>query len=79
MKNCKETSTLVTQSLDRKLTFRESAGMYLHLMICRNCTRFMKQMQQLRVWLQHEDEGTTQAGLGEEARKRITRKLQEEE
>lgn len=70
---------LVTQSLDRKLTFRENIGMRLHLMLCKNCARFMQQMHLLRAWMRNEDEGRTQAGLDDEARSRIARKLQEGE
>lgn len=78
MKNCKETSTLVTQSLDRKLALRERAGMWLHLMMCKNCARFNHQMHLIREWARHEDEGQALVGLKEETRQRIARKLQEE-
>jgi len=79
MKTCKETSTLVTQSLDRKLSLREEVGMRLHLMVCKNCARFMQQMHLIRVWLRSEDDGRAQVGLDEDARRRIARKLQEGE
>lgn len=79
MKSCKETSTLVTQSLDRKLTFRERAGMWLHLLVCRNCVRFMRQMHLIRAWLRNDEEGDTQTKLDSQTRERIARKLQEEE
>lgn len=78
MKTCKETSVLVTQSLDRRLTWTERLGMRLHLAVCENCTRFTKQMRQLREWLSEEDEAA-QAGLTDEGRERIARKLQEGE
>lgn len=78
MKNCKETSQLVTQSLDRRLTWNERIGMRIHLAFCDNCARFMKQMQLLRKWLSDEDEAS-QSGLTDESRERIARKLQEGE
>lgn len=78
MKNCKETSVLVTQSLDRGLTFQERFAMRLHLLICRNCARFMKQMHLIRVWLRIENEAE-QPGLTDKARERIASKLREEE
>lgn len=78
MKNCKETSTLVTQSLDRGLSWTERLGMRVHLAVCDNCTRFAKQMRLIREWLSEENEAA-QPGLTEEGRERITRKLQERE
>lgn len=77
-KTCKETSLLVTQSLDRKLTWTERFGMRIHLAVCDNCARFVKQMQLLRTWLSSEDE-SAQPGLTDEGRERIAQKLQEEE
>jgi len=74
MKTCKETSVLVTQSMDRKLTWNERLGMRLHLAVCENCTRFSKQMRLVREWLSDEDEAA-QAGLTDEGRERIARKL----
>lgn len=79
MKNCKETSVLVTQSLDRRLNWREQIGMRFHLMLCSNCARFMQQMHQIRAWLRSGDEGAAQGGLNAEARERIASKLQKEE
>lgn len=79
LKNCKETSELVTQSLDRGLKWRERLGMRLHLMICRNCARFEKQMHLIRAWLRREDENADAAGLSEAAKSRIARQLRKEE
>lgn len=78
IKNCKETSTLVTQSLDRRLNWKERFGMRVHLAVCENCTRFAKQMSLIREWLSKEDEAM-QPGLTNEGRERIARKLQERE
>ena len=78
MKTCKETSTLVTESLDRRLTWRERLGMRIHLAVCDNCARFARQMRLIRTWLRQEDEAA-QPGLTEEGRERIARKLQEME
>jgi len=69
---------LVTQSLDRRLTWSERAGMRIHLAFCDNCTRFMKQMRLIRTWLSDEDTGA-QPGLTDEGRRRIAEKLHERE
>lgn len=69
---------LVTQSLDRRLSWRELIGVRLHLMVCRNCARFNQQMHLIRTWLRSE-EVESQGGLTEESRQRIAHKLQKEE
>lgn len=79
IKNCKETSTLVTQSMDRRLNWHERLGMRLHLMICDNCVRFVKQMNLIRSWLSKVDEELDACSLDQAARERIARKLQEKE
>ena len=78
MKNCKETSLLVTQSMDRRLTWTERLSMRIHLAVCENCTRFTKQIRLIREWLSKEDEAL-QPGLSDEGRERIARKLREGE
>lgn len=67
---------LVTQSLDRRLTWSERAGVRIHLAFCDNCARFMKQMCLIRTWLSDEDEGA-QPGLTDKGRERIAEKLHE--
>lgn len=69
---------LVTQSLDRRLTWSENAGVRIHLAFCDNCARFMKQMRLIRTWLNDEDAGA-QPGLTDEGRKRIAEKLYKRE
>jgi Putative zinc-finger len=49
MLNCKQTSQLISQSLDRKLTLRERFALQLHLMLCKYCKRFSQQVQIMRV------------------------------
>lgn len=51
MLNCKQTSLLVSQSLDRKLNWRERMAVRLHLWICVYCRRFMQQLLAMRVAL----------------------------
>lgn len=48
MLNCKENSELVSQALDRPLGLRERLAMRLHLMMCRGCRNFEKQLAFLR-------------------------------
>ncbi len=75
-KTCKETSVLVTQSMDRKLGWTERISLKIHLKVCDNCARFVRQMHLLRSWVSSEDE-SNQPGLPEEGRQRIANKLKE--
>ena len=49
MLSCKQSSQLISQSLDRKLTKRELFSLKLHLFICKYCKRFSQQIHSLRV------------------------------
>jgi anti-sigma factor RsiW len=51
MLNCKQSSQLISQSLDRSLTLRERLALKLHLFICNKCKQFSQHMQTLRVAL----------------------------
>jgi len=52
MLNCKQTSQLVSQSLDRRLSLRERIAVRLHLLICKYCKRFSQQLLAIRIGLQ---------------------------
>ena len=49
MLDCKRTSQLISQSLDRSLTLRERFALKLHLFICKKCKQFSQHLQTLRV------------------------------
>jgi hypothetical protein len=46
--NCKETTHLLSEEQDRKLTVSERLQLQMHLAFCKGCTNFRKQMQFLR-------------------------------
>jgi len=48
MLTCKEATRLVSQGLDRKLSFGERLMLRVHLAICDGCTNFSKQVAFLR-------------------------------
>jgi hypothetical protein len=52
MLNCKQTSLLVSQSLDRPLTWRERLAVRIHLLICVYCRRFTQQLKLIRRHMQ---------------------------
>ena len=51
MLDCKQTSQLISQSLDRSLTLRERFALRLHLLICKYCKQFSQHIQTIRVAL----------------------------
>lgn len=78
MLTCKQASQLVSQSLDRPLSWSERIRLRFHLLICDVCKRFNRQLRLLNLavkrMLQHtENDSTIQLSL--EARDRISREI----
>ena len=48
MINCKEFSRLACESMDRQLPLGTRLGFRLHMLICRYCARFHRQLHTLR-------------------------------
>ena len=48
MMNCKHVTNLLSQELDRPLSWRERIPLRLHLLFCDGCSNFRKQMAFLR-------------------------------
>jgi len=44
MYTCKEVAELTSQSFDHALSLQQKVGMYLHLSMCKLCSRHKKQM-----------------------------------
>lgn len=81
MLNCKQTSQLVSQSLDRRLTLQERFAVRLHLWICKYCKRFSQQLLALRVGMQRMTkliEEDTQLHMPSESKARIAKSLESE-
>jgi predicted anti-sigma-YlaC factor YlaD len=80
--SCKETSHLVSQALDRRLTWRERLAVRLHLFVCDACRRFERQVAVLRAVARRyatlEPETTAELQLSAEAHARIARALRSE-
>lgn len=66
MMNCKEATQLMSQGLDRHLSFRERLRLRLHLLICRGCEATEKHFAFLRsatdAWRIQHDLPSTQQG-----------------
>ena len=44
MLSCQEVTRLISESFDHPLPFRRQIGMRLHLLICKYCDRFRRQV-----------------------------------
>ena len=82
MLTCKEVSELVSQIPERPLSLRENLGIKMHLMICKLCSRFTRQMKFIaratNIFMQYPDEcldNSHATRLPDEARERIKKAL----
>jgi hypothetical protein len=80
--SCKEASRLQSQALDRKLPLMQRIGLRIHLLLCKWCRRYGKQIRFLhdaaREHPDHLAEPVPQS-LSQGARERIKQRLQAEE
>jgi len=78
---CKETTEMLSQSLDRPLSLYERINLKLHLLICVWCERYKNQLSFIREALQHHtglddvSEASPAMSLSTDARERIKRAL----
>lgn len=79
MLNCQEASQIVSESLDRKLPFRKRVGLWIHLSMCRLCSRFRRDFLRIRGAVEEasqdpeNDALLPNASLSVEARDRMKR------
>lgn len=52
MLTCKEASLLASKQMDVKLTWRERIALRLHVGMCDLCSRYLKDLKKLRMFLQ---------------------------
>ncbi len=77
MLSCKEVAQLASESLDRSLTLQERLSMRLHLLVCKLCSRYVRQLKFLKQACAQVDENQSgsKIGLTEGARERIQARL----
>lgn len=78
MLSCKEVSRLVSRSLDHPLPIGNRLAVRMHLMICKLCSRYRRQLLFLRQATRHLPEhldATAAPPLSDEAKQRIRAKL----
>ena len=86
MLSCRETTQLISESMERKLPLRQRMAVAVHLLMCRFCSRYRKQLRFMEKAVDHlvesEKEGslpeTKDTCLSPEARERIKQSLRRE-
>lgn len=73
---CKETTVLASRAMDERLSFGDRFALRLHLAICENCTRFARQLKEMRQMFRTGTDDESAPGLTDEARQRIGTELQ---
>lgn len=75
MFNCKKVTYLVSESLDRKLSLYQRMGIRIHLMMCKFCSRYQKQLLLLRktahLYSESSEDSDLSIQLSSEVGKRI--------
>ncbi len=82
MPTCREASRLQSFALDQPLSLPKRFGLRLHLLVCRWCRRYGKQIRFLRSAAHEHPENLTEAvppTLSPEARERLKRFLSDEQ
>jgi hypothetical protein len=82
--SCKEVNCLASKSLDERLSWRERVGLRMHLLFCRLCRRYVRDLRFLRLVLRRAGEDgllryTPTGKLSSASRERIKRALSEAE
>jgi len=81
MLSCKDVTQLISESMDRPLPLRKRIGMRLHLLMCKFCSRYERQLLLIRetvrrlVATEDRPEGVPGGLLSEETKVRIRKSL----
>ncbi|MFC1858484.1 zf-HC2 domain-containing protein [Thermodesulfobacteriota bacterium] len=77
MLSCEEISRLVSDSMDRKLPLAQRFAVWIHLIMCKFCSRYRKQLADIReIARKSSDLRQSAIKLPPEIRDRIKRNLQ---
>jgi hypothetical protein len=79
MFQCKDVSQKVSQSMDDPLPYYQRMAIRIHLLMCRYCSLFRRQLIMLRIMSLHVDSDQpsteTTSKLSQETKRRIKKKL----
>lgn len=71
MLNCKQVVDLASKSLDDSVSWQQHWRMKLHLMMCSNCRRYIKQLKFLQKVVLTMDGQNSKIALSAQAKERI--------
>jgi len=83
MLSCKDVTQLISESMDRSLPLRKRIGVQVHLLICKFCARYERQLLQIREMVRQlvatEERPGAPYGeaLSKKTRERIEKSLQQ--
>lgn len=81
MLKCKEVTKLISESMDTKLPLRKEIGLRIHLMMCKFCSLYKKQLLQIKkisedfIAKLNDDEIFSSISLSSEAKERIKKEI----
>ena len=78
MFRCHDVSQMVSRSMDARLPLRHRLGVRMHLLMCRYCSLFSRQLVMLRKMSRHIDddmEAPCTDKLSDEAKERIKKTI----
>ena len=77
MLHCDKVSKHISDSMDKKLTLWQRAGVRIHLMMCSHCARFSRQLQRVRQMSRDGAENYPKEKLDESVKEDIKQLLRE--
>ena len=82
MFSCKKITGMISESMDQELPLGKRMGIRFHLMMCKLCTRYQKQLLFIREIVrsggQVNEHEQVDSGLSDEGRKRIGKYLRDQ-
>lgn len=77
MLHCDKVSKVVSESMDRDLSFTKRLGVRIHLLMCHHCRRFAKQLKHMRETIRKEGQNYPQEKLDEDVKVEMKKRLRQ--
>ena len=72
---------MLSESLDRELSFHQRVGLRMHLLMCKFCSRYQRQLlflrETVRLYTEHSEDIEPSIKVPSEVRERIKRTVQD--
>jgi len=76
--HCDKVSKFVSESMDRELSLVEKVGVRVHLLMCRHCARFAKQLEHMRCVIRKESRNYPRIKLDEDVKIKMKKRLDQD-